>query len=60
LNHPTTSDPSTRNRHHDPYLPYANPPSASSSTSSNDANITSINPDLKLDNLDKVKVDVEN
>ena len=37
-----------------------NPPSTSSSTSSNDANLMSINPDLKLENLDKVKVDVEN
>ncbi|CAF0783513.1 unnamed protein product [Rotaria sordida] len=60
LNHPTTSDTVTRNRHHDPYLPYANPPSVSSSTSSNDANIASLNSDLKLERLDKVKNDVEN
>jgi hypothetical protein len=57
---PTTSDTSSRNRHHDPYLTYANPPSSSSSTSSNDANITSVNPDSKLECLDKVKVNVEN
>ena len=38
----------------------ANPPSSSSSTSSNDGNITSGNPDSKLECLDKVKVDVEN
>ena len=35
----------------------ANPPSSSSSTSSNDANV---NPDIKLQCLDKVKPDVEN
>ncbi|CAF1208397.1 unnamed protein product [Adineta steineri] len=57
---PTTSDTSTRNRHHDPYLPYGNPSSTSSSTSSTDANITSANADLKLESLDKVKVNVEN
>ncbi|CAF3354443.1 unnamed protein product [Rotaria sp. Silwood1] len=60
LNHPTTSDTSTRNRHHDPYLPYANPPSVSSSTSSNDANIPPLNSDLKGECLDKVKNDAEN
>jgi len=64
LTHPTstttTSDTSSRNRHHDPYLTYGNPPSSSSSTSSNDANITSVNPDLKLECLDKVKIDAEN
>ena len=38
----------------------ANPPSTSSSASSNDVNMTSVNPDLKLENLDKVKNNVEN
>ncbi|CAF0933490.1 unnamed protein product [Adineta ricciae] len=65
LSHPpttttTTSDISARSRHHDPYLNYGNPASSSSSTSSNDANHTSMNPDLKLECLDKVKVNVEN
>ncbi|CAF1172671.1 unnamed protein product [Adineta ricciae] len=55
----TTSDTSSRSRHHDPYLTYANPPSASSSTSSTDAN-TAANPDLKLECLDKAKPDIEN
>lgn len=58
--HPqSTSDTSSRNRHHDPYLPYANPPSASSSTSSNDAN-TAVNPELKVELTEKIKVDNEN
>jgi hypothetical protein len=55
-----TSDATSRNRHHDPYLTYANPPSSSSSTSSNDANINTVNPDIKLQCLDKVKTDAEN
>jgi hypothetical protein len=58
--HPaSTSDPSSRNRHHDPYLPYANPPSTSSSTSSTDAN-TATNPDLKTECNEKIKLDIEN
>ncbi len=81
MTHPTstaTSDATSRNRHHDPYLTCkyqkfrsfstkfsksfldGNPPSSSSSTSSNDANINSVNPDIKLQCLDKVKPDVEN
>ncbi|CAF0854902.1 unnamed protein product [Rotaria sp. Silwood1] len=65
LTHPTnlhpssTSDTSSRNPHHDPYLTYANPPSTSSSTSSTDAN-TVVNPDLKIECIDKVKLDIEN
>lgn len=45
---------------HNTFFIDTNPPSASSSTSSNDANMPSQNPDLKLECLDKVKVDVEN
>ena len=37
----------------------ANPPSASSSTSSTDANSV-VNPDLKIECIDKVKLDIEN
>lgn len=37
----------------------ANPPSASSSTSSNDAN-TAVNPELKVELTEKIKVDNEN
>ncbi|CAF3880724.1 unnamed protein product [Rotaria sp. Silwood2] len=65
LTHPTslhpssTSDTSSRNPHHDPYLTYANPPSTSSSSSSTDAN-TVVNPDLKVECIDKVKLDIEN
>ncbi|CAF0744725.1 unnamed protein product [Rotaria sordida] len=58
--HPSsTSDTSSRNPHHDPYLTYANPPSTSSSTSSTDAN-TVVNPDLKIECIDKAKLDIEN
>ncbi|CAF4441031.1 unnamed protein product, partial [Rotaria magnacalcarata] len=59
LHQSSTSDTSSRNPHHDPYLTYANPPSTSSSTSSTDAN-TVVNPDLKVDSIDKVKLDIEN
>lgn len=38
----------------------ANPPSAASSTSSNEANLNGANPDLKGECYDRVKVDVEN
>ncbi|CAF1292638.1 unnamed protein product [Adineta steineri] len=58
--HPaSTSDTSSRNRHHDSYLTYPNPPSTSSSTSSTDAN-TAVNPDLNVECIDKVKLDIEN
>ncbi|UJR23688.1 hypothetical protein I4U23_026670 [Adineta vaga] len=56
---PTTSDTSSRNRHHDPYLTYPNPPSTSSSTSSVDAN-AGTNSDLKVECIDKAKPDSEN
>ncbi|CAF3233384.1 unnamed protein product [Rotaria socialis] len=59
LHQSSTSDTSSRNPHHDPYLTYANPPSTSSSTSSTDAN-TVVNTDLKVDSIDKVKLDIEN
>jgi len=65
LSHATTSETNPNGRLHDPYLPYsqrldANPPSASSSTSSNEANLNGQNSDLKLECFDKVKVDAEN
>jgi hypothetical protein len=59
LHPPSTSDTSSRSRHHDPYLPYANPPSTSSSTSSNETN-TAVNPDLKIESNEKIKLDIEN
>lgn len=63
LPHPTgaTTDTPSRNRHNESYLPYGNPPSASSSTSSNDANLTPLtNADLKIECSTKVKLDAEN
>ena len=74
--HPlSTAETSVRNRHHDAYLTCnerhlhpsdgslstldGNPPSASSSTSSTDVNPLG-KPDLKVEGIDKAKVDVEN
>ncbi len=37
----------------------ANPPSTSSSTSSNETN-TAVNPDLKIESNEKIKLDIEN